>query len=277
MLTVHPCCADPLGGDTLAPIRTHLYSSTFWSVSRPKFPLMAGHFVIRLNDPSIAFGRESAADLLRCYGHLRHALTELAGATAAQLYMALHWQPVGNAIGEPLAETSTPTLHTFFALPDGTTAAAALRLPAHERVAVEDTVELDEALRSWRGAAPSAAAGPSHGGDSIHAAEGRAFQIEAASPESGESFRGGHWTAVPRSVNSSFDRMAPDSLVELAGTMEGLVTGAVPPFQGITSWVTDAWASTAPATIHIFARHHGDERQQVASFVADGGLDFPSA
>ena len=241
MLTVHPGCADPLSGDTLAPIRTHLYSSTFWSVRRPKFPLMAGRFVIRLNDPSIAFGRESAADLLRCYGHLRGALTELAG-------------------------TSTPSLHAFFAFPESTTAAAALRLPAHERVAVKDTVKLDEALRSWRCAA---AAEPSHGGEGIQEPEDRTFQIEPASPESCEFFRDGHWTAVPRSVESSFDRMAPDSFVELAGTMEGLATSAVPPFQGITSWVTDAWASTAPVTIHIFAR------QQVASVVANGGLDFP--
>lgn len=264
----------------MAPIRTHLYSSTFWSISRPKFPLTAGHFVIRLNDPSIALGRDSAADLLRCYGHLRRALTELAGATAAQLNIALHWQPVGDAIGEPLAETSTPTLHTFFAFPDSTTAAAALRLPAHERVAVEDTVELDEALRSWRGGAatePAAAREASLGEDSIQESEDRAFQIEPVIPESGDSFRGGHWTAVPRSTNPSFDRMAPDSLVELAGIMEGLATSAVPPFQGITSWVTDEWAAAAPATIHIFARHHGDERQQVAGFVADGGLDFPLA
>ncbi|WP_425859805.1 hypothetical protein [Arthrobacter sp. TWP1-1] len=262
----------------MAPIRTHLHSSTFWSVSRPKFPLVAGHFVIRLNDPSIAFGRESAADLLRCYGHLRGALTELAGATAAHLYIALHWQPVGDAIGEPLAETSTPTLHAFFAFPDSTTAAAVLRLPAHERVAVQDTLELDEALRSWRGSAGAAeAAGAQPGEDSIQESADRAFQIEAVSPDSSESFRGGHWTAVPCSVNSLFDRMDPDSLVELAGTMEGLATSAVPPFQGITSWVTDAWATSAPATIHIFARHHGDERQQVASFVADGGLDFPLA
>lgn len=267
----------------MAPIRTHLHSSTFWSVSRPKFLLTAGHFVIRLNDPSIAFGLESAADLLRCYGHLRCALTELVGATAAQLYVALHWQPVGDAIGEPLAETSTPTLHAFFTFPDSTTAAAALRLPAHERVAVENTLELDEALRSWRGAeasaaaaAEAAAAGPSHGED-IQEPEDRAFQIEPVSSEPDGSFRGGHWTAVPRSVNASFDRMAPDSLVGLAGTMEGLATSAVPPFQGITAWVTDVWAATDPATIQIFARHHGDQRQQVANFVADGGLDIPLA
>ncbi|MDD0859278.1 hypothetical protein NHF46_19215 [Arthrobacter alpinus] len=69
--------------------------------------------MIRLNDPSIAFGPDSAADLLRCYGALRRALTELVGATGAQLYISRNWQPVGDAIGEPVAETSTPRYTPF--------------------------------------------------------------------------------------------------------------------------------------------------------------------
>lgn len=288
-------------GLPLAPIRTHLYSSTFWSARRPAFPLTEGHFVLRLNDPSLAFGAASAADLLHCYAHLRRAFTAVAGATAAQLYISLNWQPVGDAVGEPLAETSTPTLHVFFAFPDSTTAASALRLPAHQRVATAGIDALDGELRAWNGGTPSEpspnihpipgchpsgplAGDPAPGADRSWEPEGwseRPFHIAPVGPGPGESFRGGHWTAVPRFRAASLDGAGPQALLELAGLMEKMHSHAStpcpsPPFQGVTVWATDEWNSPVPATLHLFARHHGHEPHQVADFVTGGGLDLPA-
>lgn len=277
----------------MAPIRTHLYSSTFWSARRPAFPLTEGHFVLRLNDPSIAFGPDSAADLLHCYAHLRRAFTAVAGATAAQLYISLNWQPVGDAVGEPLAETSTPTLHVFFAFPDSTTAASALRLPAHRRVASVATGALDGELRAWQAGMPSDASTetiPGHNppgplpGDPAPGRDGpwepeawseRPFHIAPVGPGPGEPFRAGHWTAVPRFPAASLDGAGPQALLALAGLMEKMPSHASPPFQGVTVWANDEWNSPAPAILHLFARQHGNDPQQVAGFVAAGGLDLP--
>lgn len=280
----------------MAPIRTHLHSSTFWSARRPGFPLTQGHYVLRLNDPAIEFGTESAADLLRCYAHLRRALCEIAGATAAQLYIALNWQPVGDAVGEPLAETSTPTLHLFFSLPESTTAASALRLPAHQRLAVGETRTLDESLRSWQegisssqnpdpdpysaSAAPAESSGQELTNDLGPTGElagwaERPFCIEPVRALPGTPLQGGHWTALPRTAFATLDRMDPMTLLELANTLEPLVSHARPAYAGVTVWVNDEWNSQAPLTIHIFGRRHGDCSAQVADFVTGGGLDLP--
>ncbi len=279
--------------DPVSAVREQLFASTFWSARRAKFPLTEGHFVLRLNDPAIEFGPASAADLLRCYGHLRLALAELAGATAAHLYIALNWQPVGDAVGEPLAETSTPTLHAFFFFPGSTTASSVLRLPAHLRVAAGCAGGLDARLRAWNGGkvadtdpAPALPPDPAQPrpGDPAPGQdrsweptgwEDRPFHIEPAWPTAGEPFRGGHWTAIVRSRLGSLDRMDPAALVDLAATMQALASHSRPAFQGVTVWVRDVWESPTPATFHIFARRHGQGTAQVADFVAHGGLDFP--
>ncbi|MDJ0312826.1 hypothetical protein [Arthrobacter sp. H35-D1] len=274
--------------------RTQLCSSTFWTVRRPNSTLTEGHFVLRLNDPSLAFGPDSAADLLRCYGHLRGALLELGGATAAHLYCALNWQPIGDALGEPTAETSTPTLHAFFTMPGSRTAASVLALPAHQRVPETNTEELDERLRRWHGGrvAVTTQTGPDHALEQPSATEpgqsgmselpgqqvgweSRAFHIEPATPAPGMPFRGGHWTGVPRQPVASLERTNPSALLELAQGMNILATHAQPAFAGVTVWVCDDWASPAPPTFHIFGRRHGDAPQQLAGFVTGGGLDVP--
>ncbi|NVM97078.1 hypothetical protein [Arthrobacter sp. SDTb3-6] len=282
----------------MAPHRTQLHSSTFWSARRPKLPLTEGHLVLRLNDPALAFGTASAADLLNCYGRLRRALAALKGATAAQLYLALDWQPVGDAVGEPLAETSTPTLHLFFHWPGGTAPAGPLRLPAHRRMAAPGTGELDAELRgrlaglpsSGTGATPESAVSrralgegprpgdPPPGADRSWEPPGwadRPFHIEPAPPRPGEPFRGGHWTAIPRFPAPTLDRLAPAALLTLAETMQRLASHPHPGRQGLAVWATDDWGSPAPATLHIFARRHGGSSPLLAGFVAGGGLDLP--
>ncbi len=278
--------------------RTHLCASTFWSVRRPKATLTQGNFVLRLNDPALAFDLDSATDLLRCYGHLRRALIELSGATAAHLYLALNWQPVGDALGEPVAETSTPTLHVFFTLPGSTTAASALTLPAHQRTLETNTEELDARLRSWhdgRVAAtpvhtrepepkpesepepkPKQLAATMQEQDRMALAwESRAFHIEPSHPAPGMPFCGSHWTGVPRQPVASLDETSPAALLELAQGMAVLASHARPAFAGVTVWVCDDWASPAPQTFHIFGRRHGDATQQLATFVTGGGLNVP--
>ncbi|MET4003297.1 hypothetical protein ABIB48_002017 [Arthrobacter sp. UYCu511] len=276
--------------------REQLLASTIWGIRRPKFALTPGHFLLRLNDPAIPFDHQSATDLLHCYGHLRRALTELTGATAAQLHLSLNWQPVGNAIGEPLAETSTPTLHTFFAWPGSRAASAVLALPAHERSAVSNNRELDDQLRDWRDGrlqAPPAAPVESPSvlthaplaneslSEAAHSWEPegwaeRPFHVEPAHPGPGLPFRGGHWTAVPRFSAGPLDTLGPDSLVVLAETMTGLGTNSQPPFQGMTFWATDVWSSPAPSTIHLFGRQHGGAPSLLSEFVTRGGLELPT-
>ncbi|MGA7205887.1 MAG: hypothetical protein WBX27_14780 [Specibacter sp.] len=245
---------------------------------RPKFPLTDGHFAIRLNDPSIAFDAASAADLLHCYRRLRRVLAALVGASGAQLYMALNWQPVGDSIGEPLAETSTPTLHAFFDWPGGTTAAAALSLPAHERVAVADIAELDGTLRRRLAGdndrVPLVLESPPNEGGTP--GDPRAFRIEPSAPAPGQPFRGGHWTAAHRNHVKTLDEVAPLDVLELARSVEGLRSHSRPQFSGLTLWAVDVWNASTPATVNIFGRRHGDTAQLVAGFVTSGGLGRPA-
>lgn len=267
----------------MSTVPEQLLVSTFWSIRRPTFPLSPGHYVIRLNHPAVAFDAESAADLLRCYGHLRQALSELMGATAAQLYASLNWNPVGDAVGEPLPDSATPTLHVFFSWPGSTTATSALRLPAHQRTIAGDTGALDRQVGGWNGgvlidlaAAPTAT--PVHHvskGDRSWEPPGwedRPFHLEPAHPAPGEPFRGGHWTAVPRFTAAALEGIAPDALLELAQTMLGLASHSRPPFPGVTAWAIDQWGTPTPAVIHIFARSHGEEDTLLAAFVASEGL-----
>lgn len=255
------------------PGREQLYASTFWCIRRPQFPLTPGHFAIRLMDPSLAFGPDSARDLLHCYGHLRRAQTALRGATAAQLYISRNWAPVGDAIGEPLSETSTPTLHAFISWPGSPAAADALRLPAHLRPAVAHDAAGDEALRLWEAGpqtSPAASLQPAAAEQPAGLWGSRAFVVTAAGPA--DASRTGHWTAVPREPVESLDTMGTDALLELADGVERLAWNASPRHAGMTVWATDVWGKRM--SIDIFGRQHGQGSSQVAGFVSNGGLDL---
>lgn len=266
--------------------REHLFTSTFWDVCRPKFPLTPGHFVIRLNDPSLPFDEASATDLLHCYGRLRRAVIDAVGATAAQLYMSRNWQPVGDAIGEPLSETSTPSLHTFFAWPGSPTASAALKLPAHQRVPSTDTATLDAAVREWTDSAVGGPNDPALAPGSELLAEmpvsadeppsgpwiSRAFLVADVPEIPGHPGTAGHWTAVPRGVVGSLDEVGTEALLELAAGVEELAWDSSPRHAGMTVWASDAWG--APAAINVFARQHGSGGGQLAAFAQAGGLEL---
>ncbi|MCD4851646.1 hypothetical protein LN996_12560 [Arthrobacter sp. AK01] len=142
--------------------RQLLYRSGFWEIARPRHPLTAGHVLIRLSDPSTEFAHSSAADWLFCHTLLRAALHEVLGVTRCVVMFAHQWHPLGSAIGEPVAESSTPTFHLFGRW-DGetTTPGLQLSLPAHRRAGVpeQELDGTDAALRdALRGGRPDAAA-----------------------------------------------------------------------------------------------------------------------
>lgn len=93
--------------------RRLLYASDTWEIVRPRTALTAGHVLIRLTNPASAFDLRSAADWLRCHTAARHALSEVLGAARCTVVFAHQWHPIGAAIGEPEAESSTPTFHLF--------------------------------------------------------------------------------------------------------------------------------------------------------------------
>ena len=137
--------------------RRLLYRSGFWEIARPRHPLTAGHILIRLSDPSIEFAQPSASDWLFCHNHVRAALHDVLGATRYAVMFAHQWHPLGSAIGEPVAESSTPTFHLFGRWSgETTTPGAQLSLPAHHRLGepehhLEATdAALREALRRRR-------------------------------------------------------------------------------------------------------------------------------
>lgn len=131
--------------------RRLLYASETWEVTRPRTALTAGHLLIRLSNPAVAFDARSAADWLLCADAARQALAEVIGADRFAVVFAYQWHPIGTALGEPEAESSTPTFHLFGRW-DGETATPGgqLRLPAHRRlpVATDDLAQYDDGLRA---------------------------------------------------------------------------------------------------------------------------------
>ncbi len=157
--------------------RRLLYRSGFWEIARPRHPLTAGHILIRLSDPSTEFAQASASDWLFCHNLVRAALHDVLGATRFAVMFAHRWHPLGSAIGEPVAESSTPTFHLFGRW-DGetTTPGAQLSLPAHRRLGEPDhpleatDAAVREALRRSRSDA-AVSSGPQVG-DAVVPASG---------------------------------------------------------------------------------------------------------
>lgn len=131
--------------------RRLLFRSAVWEVSRPKTPLTEGHLLVRLSDPSVDFTLDSAADWLLCHNIARQALSSLLGGDRCGLMFAYEWHPLGDAIGEPAAESSTPTFHLFGRWDgESSTPAEQLSLPASRRIPPSEYVlsELDAELRA---------------------------------------------------------------------------------------------------------------------------------
>jgi hypothetical protein len=131
--------------------RRLLFASAFWDVARPRTALNAGHLLIRLTNPAIAFDLRSATDWLHCHNIARQALAEVLGASRCTVVFAHRWHPIGAAIGEPEVESSTPTFHVFGRWDaEPVTPGEQLRLPAQRRVpaAADKLKEYDDGLRA---------------------------------------------------------------------------------------------------------------------------------
>lgn len=251
----------------MSAVREQLLVSAFWSIRRPQAALTAGHFVIRLNDPAMEFSADSAGDLLHCYHRLVGAIEQLHGPVVAQIYVALNWQPVGDAIGEPVAETSTPTVHVFLQGARLPAVSSILQLPAHDRVPHDGAAETDAVLR----AALHSQTGPAAGVADLP--PGSAFRINELSDV--------QWTAVLEPCSPTVGSMGVERLLELAGALESLHARAAPAIAGATLWACEQWdaggngavAENSAATINLFGRRHGHGENPVADFVLSGALD----
>jgi diadenosine tetraphosphate (Ap4A) HIT family hydrolase len=231
--------------------RRLLYRSGFWEIARPRHPLTAGHILIRLSDPSTEFAQASASDWLFCHNLVRAALHDVLGATRSAVMFAHRWHPLGSAIGEPVAESSTPTFHLFGRW-DGetTTPGAQLSLPAHRRVGEPDhhlevtDAAVREALRRSR---PEAAvsSGP-QAGDAVEPSTvpGPLVRALQAGP--------GHTVIEPvRAVASVGEILAAELLAMGTALTELPLTGGL---SGFSCVALESETTGTPLRVHALGR-----------------------
>ncbi|SDX19443.1 hypothetical protein SAMN04487912_108130 [Arthrobacter sp. cf158] len=236
--------------------RRLLYRSGFWEIARPRHPLTAGHVLIRLSDPSTEFAHPSAADWLFCHNLVRTALREVLDATRCAVMFAHQWHPLGSAMGEPVAESSTPTFHLFGRW-DGetTTPGLQLSLPAHRRTGVPDD-ELDgtdaalrEALRGGGHRSPVTSAdqvravvGPVSGSDPL-------VRTIDAGPR--------HTVMEPARHTASIEDLQPAELLAMASAL-----GALPLSGGLSGFscvVLESESLGVPLKVHALGRSVAEE------------------
>jgi len=242
--------------------RRLLYRSGFWEIARPRHPLTAGHILIRLSDPSTEFAQASASDWLFCHNLVRAALHDVLGATRFAVMFAHRWHPLGSAIGEPVAESSTPTFHLFGRW-DGetTTPGAQLSLPAHHRVGEPEhtlattDAAVREALRLSR---PKASV--SSGSESGAAVE-RSFEVEPFS-NPGSLVRAvetgpRHTVIEPVRAVANVRDIQPAELLAMAATLGALpLTGGL---SGFSCLALESERPGSPLRVHALSRSAAED------------------
>ncbi|MFF1382319.1 hypothetical protein ACFVWT_02005 [Arthrobacter sp. NPDC058288] len=261
--------------------RRLLFGSAVWEVTRPRTPLTSGHLMIRLSNPATALDHRSAADWLRCHNAARRALADVLGADTCTLLFAHRWHALGAAIGEPAAESSTPTFHLFGRW-DGepVTPAGQLSLPAQRRKPAPDR-ELDKYDAGLRAALLTAAAAavdeapdatvdgtPDRTGpeaDAKTVAEGD--QEEAAREQDAPlpairawtpPFPAGsdHTVLAPERPIGSVEEVTPRELLALAAALEALsLRQAV---TGLSCLVPDTAVTGGRLELHALGRSAGE-------------------
>lgn len=254
--------------------RQLLFRSAFWEIARPRHPLTAGHVVVRLSDPSIAFSEPSAKDWLRCHNLARAALGKVLGADRCVVMFAHRWHPLGPAVGEPAAESSTPTFHLFARWHgEPTTPGSQLGLPAHRRDGVPEQVladvdpELRQSIRCFAGAGLPGVdpAHPDLGtvqpepeedrqrgpGSGVVPPGGRPPLVADADPS------GRHRIFEPVAGARSVAELLPWDLLGIADALGGLpLAGGV---SGYSCIAVEAGPSGQPLRIHAVARSGAEE------------------
>jgi diadenosine tetraphosphate (Ap4A) HIT family hydrolase len=232
--------------------RRLLYGSAAWEVTRPRTPLTAGHLMIRLSNPATALDHNSAADWLRCHNAAREALAEVLGAGACTLLFAHRWHALGAAIGEPAAESSTPSFHLFGRW-DGepVTPAEQLALPAQRRrpVAEQDLNKYDGGLRA--ALLKAAVAVPESTGPEA-AAPLPAIRAWAPSSPAGTH----HTVLAPERAIGSVQEVSPPELLALAAALEALALRRS--VTGLSCVVPDAAVTGGRLELHALGRSAGE-------------------
>lgn len=236
--------------------RRLLYRSGFWEITRPRHPLTAGHVLIRLSDPSTEFAHPSAADWLFCHNLVRAALNDVLGATRCAVMFAHRWHPLGSAVGEPVAESSTPTFH-LFARWDGetTTPGFQLALPAHHRAGEvgHDLEATDNAIRAaLRRGRPGAQVRPggeaSAGVEPLEQAPGLVQTLEAD---------GVHRVIQPVRHVGSIGEISPAELLAMGAALSAFpVDGGV---SGFSCLAVEAEDARTPVRVHALGRSAAEE------------------
>lgn len=276
--------------------RRLLFASAFWEVARPRTALNAGHLLIRLTNPAIAFDHRSAADWLWCHNAARQALADVLGAGRCTVVFAHQWHPIGAAIGEPEAESSTPTFHLFGRW-DGEPVAPGeqLRLPAQRRVpaGTEELQKYDGGLRAaLRALALERQADPGGQFEAMSAGStaakrplaepdapvGGAVPEVGAIPEVGavpevavatpRFTAGAHHTVLSTALPSAPDGqgLTPGHLLALAGSLQGLTERRG--VSGLSCVVPEP--GNGPLQVHAMGRSAGEPVNPMQEF-----LDLP--
>ncbi|WP_091469171.1 hypothetical protein [Paenarthrobacter nitroguajacolicus] len=242
--------------------RRLLYRSGFWEIARPRHPLTAGHILIRLSDPSTEFAQASASDWLFCHNLVRTALQDVLGATRFSVMFAHRWHPLGSAIGEPVAESSTPTFHLFGRW-DGetTTPGAQLSLPAHRRVGEpEHTLEatdtaVREALRLSR---PEASVGSEPGAGAAVERSSEVVPASDAGPLVRTMETGPRHTVIePVRAVANVRDILPAELLAMAGALAALpLSGGL---SGFSCLALESETAGAPLRVHALGRSAAED------------------
>lgn len=232
--------------------RRLLFGSAVWEVTRPRTPLTSGHLMIRLSNPATALDHNSAADWLRCHNAAREALAEVLGAWACTLLFAHRWHALGAAIGEPAAESSTPSFHLFGRW-DGepVTPAEQLALPAQRRRPVPDQ-DLNKYDGGLRAALLQAAVAAAEGPGPEAAVPLPAIRAWAPSSPAGTH----HMVLAPERAIGSVQEVNPPELLALAAALEALALRQS--VTGLSCVVPDTAATGRRLELHALGRSAGE-------------------
>ncbi|MCF3137893.1 hypothetical protein LRQ04_01385 [Paenarthrobacter sp. AR 02] len=241
--------------------RRLLYRSAFWEIARPRHPLTAGHVLLRLSDPSTEFAYPSATDWLLCHNLIRTALRDVMGVVRCPIMFSYRWHPLGAAIGEPVAESSTPTFHLFGRGPgETTTPGHQLLLPAHRRVGepLERLEATDDAIRDALVRARPAATAP--------LPDGVGTAVEPVLDPGGlvESTGAGRNHAVIQPIRAvgSIAEVSPAELLAM-----GAALGSLPLAGGLSGFSCLAPDNGATVRVHAMGRSAAEEANPLESLL----------
>lgn len=241
--------------------RRLLFGSEVWEVTRPRTPLTSGHLMIRLSNPATALDHRSAADWLLCHNAARTALADVLGADTCTLLFAHRWHALGASIGEPAAESSTPTFHLFGRWDsEPVTPAEQLALPAQRRRPVpdQDLDKHDVGLRTALLAAATAArrSAPDGTGPRSDGPNGAVppppIRTWAPATPAGTH----HTVLAPERSIGSVEDVTPAELLALAAALEALALRQS--VTGLSCLVPDAAVTDGRLELHALGRSAGE-------------------